>query len=77
MFDKLLDITETGYKPVGLLGINKFGTGNSFLVLVTYLFSDASLYIALRNVATGMAVTISKLAFTILYVKDEFISSNS
>lgn len=76
MFETVVNITETGYKPVGLLGINKVGTGNSFLVLVTYVL-DTGLYISLRNVATGMAVTLSKVEFTILYAKDEFISSNS
>lgn len=65
-----IPVSKTGYKPLGLVGIRKTGTGHSYVMFYNqYINPDAgNCYIGVRNVNTS-AVTVTVYA-KILFVKN-------
>ena len=65
-----IPVSKTGYKPLGLVGIRKIGTGHSYVLFYNqYVNPDAgNCYIGVRNVNTS-AVTVTVYA-KILFVKN-------
>ena len=65
-----IPVSKTGYKPLGLVGIRKTGTGHSYVMFYNqYIDPDAgNCYIGVRSVNTS-AVTVTVYA-KILFVKN-------
>lgn len=65
-----IPVSKTGYKPLGLVGIRKIGTGHSYVLFYNqYVNPDVgNCYIGVRNVNTS-AVTVT-VYVKILFVKN-------
>ena len=62
-----IDVTKSGYKPIGVVGIDKWGGGSVSIVISTYYINGNNFKAYLRNV--GNTSADANLTVHILYQK--------
>lgn len=63
-----IDVTMVGYKPIGVIGIEKSGAGAGNVLVSNYYMSGNSLMLGLRNTQNSAATPTA--VFTLLYIKN-------
>ena len=60
---------ETGYKPIGIVGIERYGAANNFAVVSKfYINSSLQVYAQFENEGANTA-TVTTILFDVLYVR--------